>query len=416
MKKINNIFDCLENAEGSEMERITNKTPKLDDKQLERILKMSERKYNIKKRNEINADYNDGYQTEAEGVEEYKRPVWFRFAATAAAIVLAGGVVTAGWNILRNRNEVPVVQPIPNVAATTVEATTVTTDLANADVTTVSADTSAETSGTLTADGSTEASTQTNAAVSSTQTAPQNQNNAQTPAQQTENTTAAPNILTEDQCREVVNKYYDDHIIYEEIVQVPCKEYLDFSDTFMAKGVFTNDAYSEGHPLLDTPEEFDIKFVHYVDPKFNSVADIRNFVHDHADRYNGGRGYNEDKMFGQSIVPGSVITNDIYIPECFFVYTEYNGKIYRGMSPDLSPDSLQTHDQFYTSELMALRWGHDYFRNITDHSFEVQRVESDGNGGYRGRSFYCWNDGTNWRIDASKDAELSDNECRDLLD
>ena len=36
MKKINNIFDCLENAEGSEMERITNKTPQLDDKQLER--------------------------------------------------------------------------------------------------------------------------------------------------------------------------------------------------------------------------------------------------------------------------------------------------------------------------------------------------------------------------------------------
>ena len=53
MKKINNIFDCLENAEGSEMERITNKTPQLDDKQLERILDMSERKYNIKKRNEI---------------------------------------------------------------------------------------------------------------------------------------------------------------------------------------------------------------------------------------------------------------------------------------------------------------------------------------------------------------------------
>ena len=67
--KYNNLFDCLENAEGSDMEKITRNTPQLDDKQLERILNMSERKYNIKKAENINSEYSEGYDAE-EGVEE----------------------------------------------------------------------------------------------------------------------------------------------------------------------------------------------------------------------------------------------------------------------------------------------------------------------------------------------------------
>ena len=39
--KYKNLFDCLENTEGSDMEKITRNTPQLDDKQLEKILNMS---------------------------------------------------------------------------------------------------------------------------------------------------------------------------------------------------------------------------------------------------------------------------------------------------------------------------------------------------------------------------------------
>ena len=413
MKKTNNIFDCLENAEGNDMERITKNTPQLDDKQLERILDMSERKYNIKKRNEINTNsvYNDGYQPEAEGVETYNRPVWFRYAATAAALVLTCGIVAASLKLLKNRSEVPNIPSIPNNAATSVITGTTTTDAANADITSVTEDfttivSSIETTASTDVSDSAAQASQSAAAPAGTV--------APTQPATTQAAAASNSSLTEDQCYDIINQKNDDTIIYEEIFQVPCKEYMDYSDTFFATGVVTHDTFSDGHPLLEKPNEFAIKFVHYTDPRFNTVDDIRNFVKNYDDRWNGGRSVDLDILFGQSIEPGSVIENDLFITTKLYVYTEYNGKIYRGTDPDMTYDRLQTHVDFYTSEMMPLRLGHDYIRNITDSSFEDYAVTENGNGGYYGHYYYYYNDGSQWRMDASKERDLSDAECRQI--
>ena len=417
MKKINNIFDCLENAEGSEMERITNKTPQLDDKQLERILDMSERKYNIKKRNEINTEMNEDYQTAAEGVEKYtKRPVWHRFAATAAVLVLAGGITAAGLRLLKDRNEVPVVPTIPNIAATTVVTTTDGNENETAEITTVTADLSAVVSDTVTTDTAVSNSSSAQPAAQTTQPAPNPDNSGNTPAQQSDDSApAAPNALSEDQCRAVLKQVTDEHVTYEEIVQVPIKEYLDLSDTFTATCQVTRDTFADGHSLLDEPNNIEVKFVHYVDPKFNSISDIRNFVVNWADRWNGGRTFNTDKMFGQSITPDQIYSTELYIVEDIYVYTEYNGKIYRGISTDLNTDDLQSHDQYYTSECMSLRWGNDYIRNITDSSFDDYRISEDGNGGYYGIYRYYYNDGSGWKEDTSKQRQLNNSDCLQFI-
>ena len=415
MKKINNIFDCLENAEGRDMERITRNTPQLDEKQLERLLDMSERKYNIKKRNEITAESssNDDYQTTAEGVETYKRPVWFRFGAAAAALILTGGIAAAGLKILKNRNEVPNVPSIPNVAATSVTTDAVTTDKANADSTTVTVDISA----TVTGSETTYAASET---VSSEQAAQTSQPSSEpsvavTEVQQTTSAAASANALTEEQCYDIIDMETDYHLEFEELISIPCRDYLDFSDTFTATVRVTHDTFSEGHPLLDEPNEFTIKYVHYVDPRYQNIDDIRNFIIFYNKHWFGGRYSYTEQAFDQLVVPDQVLTYDLYITEMIYGYTVYNGKVYRAVSNDLAPESYTTHDDFYTSEHMALRWGHDYIRNITDTSFEAYRITEDGDGGYRGRYRYYYYDGTNWNMDSANERDISDAECRQIL-
>lgn len=417
MKKINNIFDCLENAEGRDMERITNKTPQLDSKQIDRILEMSERKYNIKKRNEINTNYSDGegYQTAAEGVEEYsKRPIWMRYAAAAAALVLTGGIVAASMSILKNRNSVPNVPTVPNIAATTVVTTAVTTDEESAELTTVTADLSAEVTGTMTADiTETGETTSTTASQSTSANAQANTTASQ---QQNENTaTAVPNALTEDECRAVIEQREQEYIKYAEIDHIPCTDYLDFSDSFIVKAHADPEAYAQGHPYIDDGKEFNIRFVHYVDPSFPTIEDMKNFVADYLDRWYGGNGISVETTFGQTIVPGQTIIYELYRPELLYVYTVYNGKIYRGVDEALEPSIMESHDDFVTSERQALRLGRDYFRNITDSSFEDYRITLDGDGDYYGHYRYYYKENGQWRADISKERELTHEDCLPIV-
>ena len=405
MKKRDNIFDCLENAEGSEMEMIAEKTPELNDEQTERILKMSERKYNIKKRNNISNSQSDepdnGYS--AEGVEEYRRPAWMRFTAAAAALVLAGGVIALSHNLLKRRSPDITVPNVPNVQVTTSSTGTGNTESQASTI--ASADYSA--SGTDTADSIAAETTSTAAVIQQQSETP---SNAEIPVPQTES--AHANALSENDCSNVIKQYIDETITYEEIVQTPCREYLDLSDTFTATANVTNGSFADEYA---NPYVYTIKFVHYTDPKFNTVSDIKNYVVDWADRWNDGNTFDINKMFGKTIVPGQTITYDTFVAEEIFVYTEYNGKIYRGISSDISPDEFQTHEQFYAGESKAMRWGKDHFRNITASSFEDYRVNEGGESGYYGLYRYYYNDGTNWRIDLSKDRELSYDECRALL-
>ena len=184
--KYRNLFDCLEDAEGRDMEKITKNTPELDEAQFERILSMSERKYNKKKREKINSEYTDSFGREevAEGVETYdNRPVWIRYAATAAALVLTAGILALTHNILGRHNQTPDKPAPPIIAATSSVTTTGTTDADNTELTTVSADPDATVTGSETTDITT---TTTVSSAASSQT-PQLTTVAATEAAGTEN-------------------------------------------------------------------------------------------------------------------------------------------------------------------------------------------------------------------------------------
>lgn len=89
--KENDRLDILFSDKDSDIELISGAYPAAGDKEKERIYKISKRKYNMQK----NADEHDGdYIKQAEGVEQYRRPKWYRgFCAAAAAVVLVGGTV-----------------------------------------------------------------------------------------------------------------------------------------------------------------------------------------------------------------------------------------------------------------------------------------------------------------------------------
>ena len=389
----------------------------LDDKLLERIIIMSERKYNTKKNN--TNDFFNNYHTEAEGVEKYNRPAWLKYVTVgAAALILTGGIAGSTMKLMKNRAIVPSVQASSDAAATSVISKTGTTETKTADTTTVSSESSTSVTGSeTTAVASEIASISQTAQITA---APANAStNAPTatdaPAQQTQNTVTTVNTNYEDQCYDIINREIDDTITLEEIIQVPCSEYLDFSDTFTATARVTHETFCEGQPLLDEPLEFTLKFVHYTDPKFNTIDELKSFVDNYNDCWRGGKGVDSDILFGQTIVPGQVITNDLFITEKIFVYTVYNGKIYRAIDNNLMPEELMSHDDFYTSERMAFRWGHDYLRNVTANSFEAYRVQEDGNGGYYGRYKYYYYDGVQWKKDCSKERDISDAECRQIM-
>jgi len=83
MRRKNDLFDDVDDET---VEKLSQEFPVLTDEEKDRIFAMSERKYNIV--SEIVSE-NDG---DVKGVEQYKRPVWHRFAGIAAAIaIIAGG-------------------------------------------------------------------------------------------------------------------------------------------------------------------------------------------------------------------------------------------------------------------------------------------------------------------------------------
>lgn len=82
-------FEILENADDDTVQNIENKYPVIDEKKRKEIYKMTMKK--MKEQNEIT--YTE-YSEKIEGVEKYKRPVWQRATAVAAAAaIVAGGAV-----------------------------------------------------------------------------------------------------------------------------------------------------------------------------------------------------------------------------------------------------------------------------------------------------------------------------------
>ncbi|SHM17737.1 hypothetical protein [Ruminococcus flavefaciens] len=145
--KEKNIFDILGNAEDDSMERLTDKCPEITDAQLEKILSMSEKKYEIKKKemfgnrtekdNNIKMTKNDV----VEGVERVRRPAWLTPLYSVASLILVAGVVLGAMAFMRKDKPGKIDTGVinPAVTATTIKVsgtTHVSTDKNGSTITT----------------------------------------------------------------------------------------------------------------------------------------------------------------------------------------------------------------------------------------------------------------------------------------
>ena len=88
----------LENADNETMKQIAENCP-ASDVEMERMFAMSRKIYNERTKESNNKD-----NIEVSGVEHYRKPVWQKFAAIAAALVITGGAVAGGMFFMKNRN------------------------------------------------------------------------------------------------------------------------------------------------------------------------------------------------------------------------------------------------------------------------------------------------------------------------
>lgn len=139
-----NLFDILENAENSSMDRLIDKCPEISDKQLDKILAMSEKKYKMKKKglrstmseNVIKMNGNDF----VEGVEHSRRPAWLAPLSIAASVVLVAGIAIGSTAFIKKNNKKSdndhVIVPGVTVTTSTVKDTATVTTAKNGKVVT----------------------------------------------------------------------------------------------------------------------------------------------------------------------------------------------------------------------------------------------------------------------------------------
>lgn len=118
-----NNKDLFEETDEMIVEKVAEEFPVLTDEEKERIFAMSERKYNISQNKDNNnkfEDFTSDTGNEVKGVEQYKRPMWYKtLSIAAAAVLMVSGVAGSMMLMQRGGSHVPM---------TEVETTAVTTD------------------------------------------------------------------------------------------------------------------------------------------------------------------------------------------------------------------------------------------------------------------------------------------------
>ena len=129
--------DLFKELDDMDIDGIAQEFPVLTDDEKERIYAMSERKYNIE--NNTDKDYSDGDETVVSGVEQYKRPIWYKYVSAAAAAVLTIGGITGSMLLMKNGKNI---DPADEMTTSTTEeittsttATETTTEAATEDIT-----------------------------------------------------------------------------------------------------------------------------------------------------------------------------------------------------------------------------------------------------------------------------------------
>lgn len=114
--------DLFKEFADMDIDKIAQEFPVLTDDEKERIYAMSERKYNLK--NNSDTDFNNDGETVVSGVEQYKRPTWYKYASIAAAAVLTVGGISGSIMLMSKNSSVTPSADVSTSTDTTEEKTT----------------------------------------------------------------------------------------------------------------------------------------------------------------------------------------------------------------------------------------------------------------------------------------------------
>ena len=104
--------DLFNDIDNNTADRLSKEYPVLKDEKRERLYAMSKRKYNINEKNENNA-------AEVSGVEEYRRPKWYKGASIAAAAVLLVAGIGGSMAFISRNGHSPAAEVEKSVIETT---------------------------------------------------------------------------------------------------------------------------------------------------------------------------------------------------------------------------------------------------------------------------------------------------------
>ena len=346
---MNDIFDYLENAADDEMNMLTDKTPELSDAQIERLLEMSEKKYNRVKNTDADSEHNE---TEVSGVERYHRPIWNSPMLTAAACVALIIGVTV-FAVLMKKAPIdngPVDVP-PDIFATVTssESASSGTNTAAAGSTVYRTVTSAQSTAAASETTSTEpvsttsyassatSDIQTEATVTTTDS-PATSDSAvqsaqiQTTTQQSGSQSVyfipdysdgiAASTEYDQQIANEAMKVYDDFITLVDLFDITYMDKIDMSDTFDV--VALNEDL-----MLGTVSDRTSTYARFIDPQFKSTQDIKDFINSCVTKENNFYSYQFSGDVDLDGYPVPVITpgcrtESVMPPK----YCDYDGKLY----------------------------------------------------------------------------------------
>jgi len=126
--KDKDLFGILEDAENDSMERLIDKCPEISDEQLDKILEMSERKFNMKKNEKaVNSNITMTENIKAEGTERRRRSAWRGPASMAASLILIAGIAIGSTALIRKGSKKPGDESVVNPGAVVTDTATVPT-------------------------------------------------------------------------------------------------------------------------------------------------------------------------------------------------------------------------------------------------------------------------------------------------
>lgn len=307
------LFDYLENADDSEIEIIMKNTPELSKGKLNRIIAMSEKKYEMKKnqKSEENNMNSMTFAAEVTGVENYNRPFIVKILGFAAGIAVVAGIVTIGSLLLKNGGgRIPEQPPQPLVTAITSTTETVT-----------------ETTSTVSAVNSTDttaANIETFTTESGIYTTVSGANTSESASSQTAATAENNGYMVEgrdndaDTLRyiEVAKNMTDDYMHY---TNLKCN--LDLNDSF---SIYVQ-AYD--YDANEIAYGGNYTFYRVTDDRCNSLSEFRKYLREFSPNGSFNKElYEMQTEYEDQITPGCTLTIPVGCPQ--IQACEYNGNLY----------------------------------------------------------------------------------------